>query len=482
MSMPLNETSSPRKSGFLGYAIALALLVAIVGGIAWLAQNLSSWRSTVPPAKIQRGAALKLVEFTSVIAQWSNQKKETEVLEKEGPDYKAFEPGKKGHYDFLFKNTAGQDIEVVFFTSSCSCTNVEAAAVDDPAWERLREQQTLHPAEPLSYAEEPAWKHLAMKPEWDKAPIEERGKREVLVKAGAGGVVRVHWNVNKSAGQPLNVQPAVAFRLAADHSQAGGQKLVVPVVVSPPVRFLPARIDVGTLRSGSTARERFYAFSSTREDLDLKLTPVPADGLFEVTAKPLHMGGIFSRSEVGELTATLKAESAKLKAPAPSVLAAYLVTVTVHESNAGKQLDLGTFFRRLEVTLDNIPRPEMPGPEIVGRVLGVVDIGGANDQRKVRFQSFRAGDDAEKSVELLTDAKVELKTFAHKPDWINVNLTRAAVQPDPKRTIWNLVVTVPPNTPGVRSFEEQDAVVLRVVGTPERFVRIPIEGTLSGGR
>ena len=85
---------------------------------------------------------------------------------------------------------------------------------------------------------------------------------------------------------------------------------------------------------------------------------------------------------------------------------------------------------------------------------------------------FKAGEYAEKEVELLTGANVKLEPYNHKPDWINVKLTRAAEQPDSKRTIWNLKVSVPENTPGVRSFEEPDAVVLRIVGTPERFVRI----------
>ena len=478
--MPPPQSSPPRTRGFLGYGIALALLVLIVGGIAWLAQGLPRGKNVTPPIKNPVAANVKLVEFPLVIAEWGKQKKDPAALEKEAPEVRAYEPGKKGHYDFLFKNTAGQDIEVVFFTSSCDCASVDAGALDGAAWERLNEQQQQRPAEPLSYADEPAWQPLVKEPEWRKLSPGVQEKKHVLIKAGDGGVVRVHWSVNKSPGQSFNVQPGVGFRLVADHNRAGRQQLVVPLVVASALRFLPGRIDVGTLRTGSTAKERLFAFSSTRDELDLKLTPAPADGLFEVVAKPLSVGGIFSRSEIGELQSILKAEATRGKTSAPSVRAAYLVTVTVHESNAGKQLDLGSFYRRLEVTLDNIPRHDMSGPEIVGRVLGIVDIGGANDQRKVRFKGFKAGDYAEKRVELLTDASVVLEPYTHKPEWINVKLTRAKEQPDPKRTIWSLEVSVPRNTPGVRSFEERDAVVLRVVGTPERFVRIPIEGDVSG--
>ena len=41
--MPPHEPP-PRKSEFLRYVIPLALMVAIVGGIAWLAQSLPRWK------------------------------------------------------------------------------------------------------------------------------------------------------------------------------------------------------------------------------------------------------------------------------------------------------------------------------------------------------------------------------------------------------------------------------------------------------
>jgi hypothetical protein len=402
-----------------------------------------------------------------VQANWSNKKLDASAEKNEVPVFKEVEKGSKGHYDFLFKNTAGQDVEVVGYVSNCDCASMEACAVDPAAWASLKKQQDEKPADELAYATAPTWKELVKHPEWEK---NRDASKRVLVKAGEGGVVRVRWNATKSPGQTLAVTPAVVIRLVADHARAGAQKLHVPVMVSAPVRFLPPRVDVGVLSAGANVTERFYAWSTTQPALDLKLTASPADELFEVTATRLKID-----SEVGELQAILDAEAKNAKRAAPTILSAYRINVKVHESAGGKQLDLGSFYRRLEVTLNGIPRHEdLPGPEIVGRVQGMVTIGGAADERKVRFKSFKKGDS--KTVELSTGADIKLEPYLHKPDWIKADLTRAKAQPDPKLTFWNLTVTVPDTALSPRSFDEPDAVTLRIVGTPERFVRIPLEG------
>ena len=160
------------------------------------------------------------------------------------------------------------------------------------------------------------------------------------------------------------------------------------------------------------------------------------------------------------------------------VLSASRVTVTVHESKDGHQLDQGSFYRKLSVTLDDIPQPDLPGPEIVGRVQGDIQIGGSDDQGKIRFKSFPASTGRrEVEVELSTDAKIKLKTFTHDPAWLKVNL-REGKEFQGRRT-WRLDVSVDPNTPGARSFEEPNAVTLQI-GDTNRFVRIPIEGHVSG--
>ena len=85
----------------------------------------------VPPPP----ADAKLVEFRRV--QCAVEQPEMA----EGPVAKDVERNTQGHYDFLFRNTAGQDIEVAYFLTNCDCASVAACSIDGSAWEVLNEQQ-----------------------------------------------------------------------------------------------------------------------------------------------------------------------------------------------------------------------------------------------------------------------------------------------------------------------------------------------------
>ena len=98
---------------------------------------------------------------------------------------------------------------------------------------------------------------------------------------------------------------------------------------------------------------------------------------------------------------------------------------------------------------------------------------------RIRFKAFEASTGASKSVELQTDENTKLETFKHDPSWLKVHLTREVKVFQQKR-VWHLEITVDPKTPGARSFEEPDAVTLKIAGTRPRFLRIPIEGHVSG--
>jgi hypothetical protein len=451
----------------LRYAVSLLLLIAVIGGIAWVVQYLPSLSKKTPPPPPPPPAA-KLLEFPRWIAQWDNRKPEEkpEVAAQETYLPKTVEFGKEGHYDFPFKNISGQEVEVVQFVSDCDCTSVRVCSVPMAEWTRIAEQQKLRPGEPIAYPTEPAWQDL----QTNRQQTAEPHKATVLkVKADEGGVVRIRWTVKKTPGQTLKLNPHIAIRQAGAQG-IQWQTLAVPVLVGTAICFEPSRVHVGLLAPGSKpVTAEFDAWSSTREKFDLKLTPLPANPFFHVETRPL------SDKECGDLASNLKSDKSPVR-----VLSGHHVTVTVYETKDGKQLDQGPFYQKLAIDLDGYPERELPGPEIVGRVQGDIRIGGADDQGKVRFKSFPAGETALKTVELLADAKVQLEPYTHEPPWLEVKVTRNKDQPDPKQHGWRLQVTVPANTPGVRSFEETDHVTLRIVGTPDRFVRIAIEGHVSG--
>jgi len=317
------------------------------------------------------------------------------------------------------------------------------------------------PGEPVPYAKSPEMTKLS------RDGVNEPGVR---IKVGEGGAVRVNFNAKKAPGQELRVRPRIWYQPAGVPAQRSGQGFVVPVMVRQPVNFQPQRVSVGVLTANGTADGKLVAWSSTREDLHLKLGS-DTDPFFQVKTQPL------AKEEYASLEETLKNEK-----NTAIVRTAVHVIVTVHESMGGKQLDLGSFYRRMPVYLDGILNTDVQGPEIVGRVEGNLLIGGADDQGRVRFRSFDAENGGKKVVEISADEKAELKTFNHQPSWVDVTLKLDKKNPaPPKRRIWILEARVPANTPAVRSFEEPDAIVLQVTtGKTVRLVRIPLEGHIGG--
>ena len=67
-------SARPHKGTFSRHVLPLILLVAIVGGVAWVAQNLPRWQQ---PKKInveENGSREKpSLEFIRVLAQWGQQ-------------------------------------------------------------------------------------------------------------------------------------------------------------------------------------------------------------------------------------------------------------------------------------------------------------------------------------------------------------------------------------------------------------------------
>lgn len=471
--MSLNPTKAnaapSSKTNFTRYLLPLALLVAVIGGLAWVTQQLPKWNSARQKTgeTASRRAPLNFAVTTAI---WASRLPEPG----EKPEPKDYEPTQKGHYDFPFKNDTKENAEIVFFSSSCNCTSVLAAVLDADETKAIHTQFADGPASPLSYSDKIAWREMTKDDEWNKLGANEQNEKIIPIKPGTGGVIRVQWVAGANTGAPLNVSPRIAFRTPGNTS-VFMQQLIVPLMVAAPVRFQPQRVIAGAVNIGAATTTEFYAWSSTRDYFDLKLTASTTDSLFDVTTTPVLVGGLFSRSQCNDLVTALEADKTH-----QHLRSAQRVSLTIHESRNGKYLDLGSFHRKFSVKLDGFPVVGVIEPEVMGRVHGEIIIGGADDLGRIRLKSLSRVDGGSRSLELSTVASWKLETYHHEPAWIQVKLTRDLKQPDPKRTNWHLDVTVPGNTRGVRSLDDPDAVILRVVGPPERFVRIPIEGQMSG--
>lgn len=452
------------------YAIAMALLVAVVGGITWWKLN-SRGGSTVKKTAGDKGKGKDVLLFphTNIAVWYKNQDGDAEAKEKEPIQFKDFEPGTKGHYDFLFKNVFDGDVDIVSYASTCDCANVKACVLPADDWQRALKLQASDPGATLLYAREPGWHDLPIRKE--KPDPDQASLPGVRVKAGEVGVIRVAWTANKAPGQELRIYPYIYVQPASDQSRLFFMPLNVGVKMRLPLQFYPPRAVTGAVTPGSIRTAKFIAWSATRDKLDFELLLVPPDPLFSIETKPSS----------AKAHAALKAELTKLGLGS-HIAAAFEVTVTVRESLKGsrglQQLEQGVFFRKFQVKFNGQFDESIPGPEVVGRVEGDIQIGGTDDKGKIRFKPFEAQAETRKTIHLAADAKFVLQHHSHKPDWIKVRLERETKKPADGQHLWLLEVTIPANTLDVRSFDERDAVVVRIAGTPERFVRIPLEGVV----
>ncbi len=463
----LTGPKPPTKRYASRYAVSVVVLLVIVGALAWLAQYLPTVEKKSSPSS--KASVKKLLDFPLYRAQWGKPRQQ------DSPDpaeivFKECEFNSKGYYDFLFKNVADEDVEILYYLKDCDCTTLHASVLPKEEWDRLSKLQQEKPGEALTFAQEPAWTTLfGMARQSKEVPAKEQ---MVQVKAGETGVVRVSWVAKKAPGQELNLSPIVLFQPVGDATRRDYMPLLVPVKVRPPLEFSPTRASAGILTPGTTGKVEFRAWSSTRAALDLDLVTMPNAPLFAVKVRKL------SKAECAEVEQQLAAANIGTR-----VLSACAVTVTVHESNAaGQRIDQGTFYQKFHVKLDGQLEPDLLGPEVTGRVKGDIDIGGTNDQGKVRFPPFDAKHGASKSIYLSVDEKIQLEKHTHKPDWVDVILKRETKEASDGRHLWQLEVKVKAGTPDAHSFDDRHAVVLRLVGPPERFVRIPLEGQITGGR
>ncbi len=455
---PTSAGPKPSRNPALRYLVALALLVAIVGGIAWVTQYMPGWRppQPTPPPPVK---AKKMLAFVREVAQWGDKKDD----EDKHFDSKDYEPGTTGHYDFLLQNISDQDVDVVFFATSCDCTTVKVSSLPADEWERLKKEHAEKPSVPLAYAKEPRWLSL---------PVKKPGEERQRFKPGEHGAIRVEWTARDLPGTKVPIGPIIAYQAAANPEQEGAQMLFVPARIVRPLQIYPSRLDFMTLTSGQFAKKDFLVWSSTRDTLDFTLTPDPPDPLF-----------VIDRDEKPIPKSEWPARQLELKAKGSietQIRCAYRVTVTVHESKGGRQLDQGTFFRQWAFALDGRMNPDAPtfGPDIIGRVLGDIRIGGEDGNGKILFKSFSAKAGASKEVQLVADAKVVLEKVEDHPDqpsFVTVKLTGGKKQASGERAKWLLEVIVPPNRASAGAFLDSHAVVLRIAGT-KRLVRIPLDG------
>src|SRR5262245_24724056 len=148
-AVPDAPAPAARSRVFTRIVLPLLVFTLVVGGIAYVTQNLPSRRKEAPAArpKPTLEAHLKILERMDpqrpgiFIATW----------DQDDPRYIAeLEPQTEGHYYFAFENPADKIIELGLYETRCDCSQVAVAILPDEMWKGFAkkppDQKTLEKA------------------------------------------------------------------------------------------------------------------------------------------------------------------------------------------------------------------------------------------------------------------------------------------------------------------------------------------------
>ena len=441
------ESPRPKKSG-VGWIVATVLFVAIVGVVAYISQFI-----TAPPRQLTKSGVEGRgpdLQFVLTRALWEQPDAAGGY---ELPYAKEFEQHVEGHYDFPFRNPHDFPVTIGFLRTSCDCTGLKGTSLSSVEAAALPSG-----AKQMPMADLPGRT-------WTEMPKDERTGIEIP--ANGAGVVRMTWNGRKRPGEYLKLNVTVWMAPSDRTEDRTFESLQVPILMTTPIRFDPARLPLGTLSTNGVAEGSVVIHSATRDKLDLVVDKAQLDELFDVRIEPLD------GKATKELETKLRANKLDTR-----LRSASKAIVTLREQQGKKQLDQGLFSRPLPVHLKD--ESDIETPLVTAFTRGDVEIGIGEELGKVVFRPFLSREGSVKRVPLWIENPADLIVEQATPSFLAVKLTRDKKDPGAVRKKWNLEVTLPPGSL-VGTLPEDAVIILRTGTQPPRRVRIPVVATGGQG-
>lgn len=425
--------------------IAVVLFILVIGGIAWVVQQLPNYRK---PDQLPIPVT-EIIRFREGMAVWDGA----------DPSYMLeVENGSEGSYDYFFENVSDGPATVGVESVSCDCSQVMVTVLSPS----LRSQWEGFDAQRRKIDHGAAFSS----PELKWTLLDAKKPQGLAVPQGSAGLVRVGWKTRKTEGTRLRLTVRIWSEPEGKVLQRQWHALETGTVVTAPVMFVAHKVTVGTLASGAVANADVVGWSSTRKKLAIKTSA--GDPLWQWELKEL------SEKSRSALEAKLRSDGINTR-----VQSAVKLLLTMYENKDGKQLEQGPFQRRPPLWLDD-QALDNNLPWFVGRVKGEVEIGALEDQGKILLRTFKAQQGIRHRLPLRADAKLGLEVQSSIPSFLEVKLHENPKESTAGKRSWVLEVAVPPGSPP-GTFTDESAILLRTKTTPPRVIRIPVLGTSVPG-
>jgi hypothetical protein len=441
-------SSSPPSKSPVRWIVPLVLFAVIIGGIAWLVQNMPSWRSKPAADTVAEPTGpeilLKIAGPANrgvYLALWDGMPAE-KVQDEKQLYAREFEREAQGRYDFAVKLHPELPVELGVTKKSCDCAHLHVAVVSESECSRLFAQIMKGPSP-----------EIEENPSWDWKPLEKTEEHGVKLPVGAHVIVRMIWKNKRTIGEPLNLGATIWARTPS-MARKQDYGLRIDAVSAAPLRTKKELVDVGIIEPGNSVVGEFVVWSPTRDQAKFKMSQ--DDPLFEVAAKQ------FTPDECADLQKKLRKEEINTR-----VRSAWTVKVRVHEQKGKSQLDQGYFRRAVQIDMPD-GAEDLPSLVVTGIVKSEFVIGAQNDQGKINLGPFQAAFGTRKTVVVTAQTSTELDPSAIvHPAGLKVQVVETA-----KRK-WNLLVEVPPNRFS-GEITDDNLVILRTKAG--RSIRIPLMG------
>ena len=423
--------------------VLLVVFVLLVGGLTFVYQSLNRKFGVSPDDTAEEQPREPRLAFPATTVQMSNPQ----------------ETNTAGHQDFWFENRNADTVEVGLDSKNCTCSTVELL--------------TLTPQE---RAKLPAWppdtagKHvpgrlLEQRRRWQ--PLTET--HTAMVPPEVAGVVRLGWKAKKLG--PDRMAASLWSQAQANEATRSFTSLAVDIMFVPPLLIMPPNQTVPDLEPGDERLVEFNCWSPTHDHFKLEVKEAEGDPHFACRWEPLTKG---ERTRLGE-------EQEAAGRPKTDISYGYRVTVTIHEEQNGKHLDMGPFHRILLLKND---LDFDVNAAISGMVRGDVRLGTPDEHDRIELGYFPTDEGTSRTVPLESSRSgLELEIDSKEPSYLHVQLLGAGKVLSEGGKLWELTVGVPPNLPSGR-LPQHSAVVLRTKEKIPRRIRIPVTGDAynQGGR